>query len=141
MKNPFKRNPKTITIGGQTWQPEPMSLERTLQLALLLAPYIPLLEDRRAEFGRQLKNTAGDRPQLLSALFRSLAHEMQQQMPGDIIKMISILINKEPEWVARHVKATEILSALPILDEINNFLALIQSIKALGLTVRYERES
>lgn len=127
-------NKEGLTVGGETITPEPLNLEETIELVILLAPYIGLIENHLAEFNRILKNTSGDRPQLLSSLLAAIVDDVK---PADFTRMFAILLHKEPEWF-RGVTAQELISALPELDRVNNFGGLIQSIRALGLTVRYQ---
>lgn len=130
-------NSQQITIGGGSFTPQPLSLEETMELVLLLAPYIGLIENHLSEFNRIIQNTSGDRPQLLSTFLTALVDEIK---PADFTKMFAILLRKEPEWF-RDVKAQELIDALPILDDVNNFGGLIASIRALGLTVRYKENA
>lgn len=138
MKNPLtllKSSTKDeVTIKGETFTPEPLSLEETMELAILLAPYIGLIESRFAEFERILKDKSGNRPQLLSSFLAAMVDEIK---PADFTKVFAILLRKEPEWF-RGVTGQELIDALPALDRVNNFGSLIASIRSLGLTVRYK---
>lgn len=130
----FTRHKNKITIKGEAFTPEPLSLEEVMQLVILLAPYIGLIETRFGEFERILKNKSGDRPQLLSSFLTALAGEIK---PADFTRMFAILLRREPEWF-RGVAAQELVKALPLLDYVNDFGGLIQSVRALGLTVGYK---
>lgn len=135
----IRNNSTKITMGGQTWQPDPLNLERALQLSLVLAPHIALLENHWGEFKAVLDNTSGDRPALLSSLFTTMAGEMRDT-PGAMTEAVSILVDRTPQWMADHgVTAAEIIKALPVLDSINDFAGLLASIQGLGLTVKYAR--
>lgn len=130
-------NSQHITIGGEFFTPQPLSLEETMELVLLLSPYIGLIENHLSEFNRIIQNTSGDRPQLLSTFLTALVDEIK---PADFTKMFAILLRKEAEWF-RGVTAQELISALPELDRINNFGSLVNSIQSLGLTVRYKENA
>lgn len=130
----FTKDASQITIGEETFAPEPLSLEETMALVVLLAPYIGLIENHLSEFNRIIQNTSGDRPQLLSSFLAAVVDDIK---PADFTRMFAILLRKEPEWF-RGVKAQELIEALPVLDRVNNFGGLIASIRGLGLTVRYQ---
>lgn len=128
----FNRN--RVTIKGETFTPQPLSLEETFELVILLAPYIGLIEFHLVEFQRILTDTTGNRPQLLSTFLTAMVEDIK---PADFTKMFAILLRREPEWF-RGVSANELVDALPALDRVNNFGGLIQSIRNLGLTVGYK---
>lgn len=130
----FTKDTSQITIGEETFTPEPLSLEETMALVILLAPYIGLIENHLSEFNRIIQNTSGDRPQLLSSFLAAVVDDIK---PADFTRMFAILLRKEPEWF-RGVQAQELIEALPALDRVNNFGRLIASIRGLGLTVRYQ---
>lgn len=123
----------TLTIAGETIQPQPLSLEHTIELMLLIAPYIALIEKHLESFQQALNDTSGKRPRLLQSLFMVLAKEIK---PEDFTKAFAILLQKEPEWF-RNVKAVELVQALPVLDDVNDFAKIFITLKALGLTVKY----
>lgn len=104
-----------------------------MNLVVILAPYVGLIETNMIEFNRILSDTSGDRPQLLSSFLAAFVDDIK---PADFTKIFAILLRKEPEWF-RGVKAQELINALPVLDRVNNFGELIASIRGLGLTVRY----
>lgn len=104
-----------------------------MELMLLIAPYIGLLENNLSDFQRALQNTTGDRPHLLQSLFMALSQDIE---PADFTRMFAILLQKPPEWFV-NVKAIELVKALPVLDEINDFAGIFDSLQQLGLTVKY----
>lgn len=130
----FNRHKNEITIKGESFTPAPLSLEETMELVILLAPYIGLIEAHFGEFEGILKNKSGDRPQLLSSFLMALVDEIKS---ADFTKIFAVLLRKDPEWF-RDVQAQELIKALPVLDHVNNFGGLIASIRDLGLTVRYK---
>lgn len=93
-----------------------------------------MLEDHWLEFQRLLATTSGERPRLLVAFFQTLASEIE---PQDITGAFAILLDKPPEWF-RDIKPAELINALPILDEVNDFAGLIAAIRSLGLVIRYK---
>lgn len=123
-----------MTIAGETFKPEPMSLERVVELVLLLAPYLALVEENWGSFRKALQNTEGERPRLLSALLSSLAGQIK---PADITQAFAIMLNKPPEWF-RTVKPVELVQALPVLDDVNDFAGLFEAIRGLGLSAKYK---
>ncbi len=84
-------------------------------------------------FQKALNDTSGQRPRLLQILFKTLARDID---PADFTRAFAILLQKEPEWF-RGVKAVELVEALPILDEVNDFAGIFYALKGLGLTVKY----
>jgi hypothetical protein len=129
----FTKEEKAVIVGNEVIQPRPLGLEAVCRLTLLLGPYAPLLENHWPEFQRLLATTNGDRPHLLVAFFRTLASEIK---PQDITGAFAILLDRPPEWF-REVKPVELLNALPVLDEVNDFAGLFAAIRGLGLVVRY----
>ncbi len=109
-----------ITIGKEQIRLKPVRLEAAIELILIIAPYIPLLEKTWPEFEAALNSTNGKRPEVLSSLIQVLVGEMQQS-PGDITKVFSILVDKPIEWVAQNATGQDIFAALPILDRVNRF--------------------
>lgn len=118
-----KPQPK-ITIGTETFCPRPLSLERAIELILLLGPYVALVKRHEAELRRALNGGGGG---LLSALFVTLADEIR---PVDFTRAFAILLDKEPEWF-RGVRAVELVRALPVLDEINDLGGLLGAVHVL----------
>lgn len=113
-----------VTIGGETFSPQPLNLERAIELVLLLGPYVALAE----KYGpglRQVLNGGGSG--LLSALFTALAEEIE---PADFTRAFAILLDKEPEWF-RGVQAVELVRALPALDEVNDLRGLLEAVREL----------
>lgn len=128
----FTKN--TIKLSNQKIKITPIRLEPFIELTLLIAPYIPLIEREWPNFQAGLSLTNGKRPEVLSALFRALATEMKNA-PGDIIKILSLLIDKPIEWTVQNVTAQDILAALPIIDKVNGFDKILLASKQM---VRFE---
>lgn len=130
-----KKKTNQITIGGETFEPAPLSLEQAIELLLLLAPYVALIENYLGDIQTALKDTAGERPRLLSSLLRTLSSEIA---PQDFTKAFAILLQKPPEWF-RGVRAADLVQALPVLDDVNDFAEVLSLTRELGLTVEYAR--
>lgn len=135
-----RRKPAVVTLGGERIVVSPLGLEKALELLLLLAPYLALVERHLPEIQAALRNTDGRRPDLLSTVFRALASEMQS-VPGDLTRAVALLVGREPEWIALHALANEIVQALPVLDRVNDFGKLLQAMDDLGLKIEYVREN
>lgn len=125
----------TVTIKGETWSPEPLGLEDTLRLLIVLGPSIGLIEEVWSSFQRALKTTDGSRPKLLQAIMVSLADRIE---PAVITQVFVILLGKEPEWF-RGVAAAELVSALPVLEEVHGLWDIVEAAKKLGVAVRYDK--
>lgn len=129
----IKRREKVVRIGGETFEPQPLDLEQAIELLLLLAPYVALIERYLPDLRNALENTKEERPRLLSALFTALSGEIE---PQDFTKAFAILLQKPPEWF-RGVRAAELVAALPVLDDVNDFVEMLSLTRELGLTVKY----
>lgn len=125
-----------VTIGHERIEVKPLTLENALSLILLLSPHISLIETKWPEFKQALDSTNGKRPQLLRAVFLSLRDEMIM-FPGDVTRAFALLLNRDLEWTATHASAEDFVNALPVLDNVNNFVALWKTAKSLGLSVKY----
>lgn len=118
----------TIKMGGVTLEIKPLGLENALRLALMLAPHVARIERRLP----QIKQAVGQ-GRLLEALLKELAQELQFA-PGDIVMAYALLLDMPPEWIAVNGSAKELIEALPVLDQVNDFKGLFQAVKALGIT-------
>lgn len=136
--NLLRRKPNNvIIIGGESITVKPLNLEQALEFMFLLMPYIPLLESYWDRIKAGLADKSGERPGILSALFRELQGEMRQA-PGDMIKLFAILIDKPPEDVGRQVSPQEFIDSIPVLDSVHNIQRLVESARALGISVGYK---
>ena len=124
----------TIKVGDEWIEVSPLSLEDTLTLVILLAPHIAKIEAHWGELQAGLRYDRGE----LSALLMALRQEIAKT-PGDIVATFAILTGQDVDWIARNASAADLVNALPVLGEINDFKMLWQSVKALGLTVKYGR--
>lgn len=133
----LRRKKRSVVLGGERVPIEPLGLEAALELGLLLAPYVAGIERHLPELKAALEATNGRRPQLLTAAMRALVGEMRQA-PGDLTRAVALLVGRDPEWVALHALPAEVVQALPVLDEANDFGALLEAIRGLGLVARFE---
>lgn len=101
----------TVKVGAEIIEVRPMGLENTLRFLVLIAPYLS-----RLRYG-------------LGAVLR----ERGVYAPGEITLAFALLIDRDVEWVARNATARDLVEAIPVLDEINNFGSLFQAAKALGV--------
>jgi hypothetical protein len=131
---PRWRGKNVVTIAGETFTPEPLGLEDTVRLVLLLSPYLPLIEEFQLEFKQALTDTSGSRPRLLSAFMKALADQIAHE---DLSTAFVILLGWPIEKLAT-VKAVELIGALPVLDDINDFHGLFLAVRELG-AFRYDR--
>jgi hypothetical protein len=129
----FRKN--KVKLGGQWVDVQPLSLENALGLALLLAPHVARIEHHWPEIKRAM-DSDGDRPKILTVTFRSLRDELSE-MPGDMVKAMGLLLDRDPVDVAGAITAQEFVEALPVLDRVNDLGQLWASAQALGLTARY----
>lgn len=128
---------RSIKLGGERLTPEPLTLERALELVLLLAPHLARIEAHLPEIRAALETTGGDRPDLLTTVFTALRDELTDA-PGDMTKALALLVDRDPPWVAERVTAREFVAALPVLDRVNDLGGLWAAVQALGITLRYK---
>ena len=131
-----RRKKLSVTLGGERIAVSPLDLEDALRLLFILAPHLAAIEHHLPELMAALSNTNGNRPALLTSAFTALIGEMQQA-PGDLTRAVALLVGRDPEWVATYALPEEVVAALPVLDEANDFAALFNAVKGLGLTARY----
>jgi len=125
-----------ITIGGETIEVKPLTLENSLRLMLLLSPYIAKIEAKWPRLIAALEAANGNRPHLLEMLFVEWRQDLMLA-PGDLITAFSLLIDKDIEFVATRATAKDLVMALPVLDSVNDFRNLWAACKELGIVVKY----
>ncbi len=134
---PFKSNPPRVTFGGETFEIMPLTLERTLELILVLAPHLALIESHLPKFRQLLADQSGDRPELLRMMFVTMRDDMRQ-LPGDMTKALALLCGiDDPVWLAKNAKPQEFLEAISTLDKVHDFKRLWRTVKGLGVSVGY----
>jgi hypothetical protein len=117
---PFKRKKNTVTIGGEQIEVKPLSLPAAIELVLIMAPYWPIIDQNLPRIEQALLDK--DRAFLTEIFF--VLRDQMRETPGDITRVVAILIGAEYEWLATRVSAAEILGALPVLDEVHDFRQL-----------------
>lgn len=125
-----------ITMGGETIEVKPLTLENSLRLILLLSPYIMKIESKWPRLIAVLSATNGTRPKLLELLLVEWRQDLMLA-PGDLIQAFGLCLNVDPEFIARNAKAEDLVRALPMLDAVNDFRSLWAEVKALGIVVKY----
>ncbi len=110
---PFKQKKHYVKIGSKRFVINPLTLPQIVELILLLSPYWPVLE---ASVPRIDAAIANKQKNALSEIFFVLRERMKDT-PGDITKLVAILIGVEAEWLAKNGSAQDIVLALPTLDK------------------------
>lgn len=126
----------TISLGGETIEVKPLTLENSLKLILLLSPYIAKVESKWPRLIAALEETNGTRPKLLELLLVEWRQDLAFA-PWDLIQAFGLCLNVEPEFIAEHAGAADLIKAIPSLDAVNDFRSLFLACKALGITVKY----
>lgn len=126
----------TVELGGEKIEVKPLTLENSLRLVLLLAPYVAQIEHKWPRLTDALETTNGTRPKLLEVLLRELQQDLAFA-PGDLIQAFALCLNMDFSEVATRATAKDLIEALPVLDSVNDFSSLWKTCKALGVTVNY----
>jgi len=134
----MKRN--TLLMGGERVEIKPLTLENALKLILLLAPHLAHLEEHWPQIKQALEVTDGNRPQVLSAIFVGLRDKMAE-VPGDMVKAMGLLLDRDQAEIAVAMTAQEFVSALPVLDKVNDLHGLWRAARGLGMVAKYRPES
>lgn len=126
----------TIELGGEMIEVKPLTLENSLRLVLLMAPYVAKVEAKWPRLIAALEATNGTRPKLLELLLIEWRQDLAFA-PGDIVQAFALLVDKDIEFVATSATAKDLVTALPVLDSVNDFSSLWVTVKALGIVVKY----
>lgn len=119
-----------VVLGGQTIVIKPLMAVEGIRLCLLLGPYLPkLFKAAEALIQR------GDPDERVN-LLRELANAMGT-FPGDLMRMVGIVVDRRPEWVAQNATAEEVLAALVVIAEIIDLNRVVTVGAQLGL-IRFE---
>lgn len=110
---PFKRRKTYVSIAGERIEIKPLTLPMAIELIILMAPYWPILR----EYTPQIEKAKQDNDLLSVLLF--LLRDKMQTTPGDITKMVGILMGVNPAWLASYATAEEIVKVLPVLDKVH----------------------
>ena len=125
----------SVTIGGEHIAVRPLGLESALEFMLLLAPYVGSLDRHWPMLAETLaKKTGPEQHGCLGAIIAIMSDEVKGA-PGDITRAVALMLGRDPEWVARYALPEEIVTAIPVLNEANDFNSLFNSLRALGLAL------
>ena len=116
---PFKRR-HVVKIGGQRVEVAPLSLQSVIELSLLFAPYLHLIEENMAQIEQAYTSKRGS---LISEIFLIL-HKQMKGNPGDISRAVALLIGVDSGWLVRKATASEVIGCLPILDRAHDLRRL-----------------
>lgn len=118
-----------VIIGGHRVYVQPLTLNAAVEIALLLSPVLPYIENHKHEFSQALLITNRN-PDVLSALFQSLSEEMMPHT-GLLSRVVALLVGVSPDEFASKVTVNEVVSMLPVLNRVHNIPQLY--IAVLGL--------
>ena len=124
--NPQSEANDTLELGGQTITIKPLGFEAGIKLCMLLAPYIPKL---RTIYEFMVET---DDPDASVKRIRDLVNEMVN-FPGDLVKMVSLLIDRDPRWVAKTLNGEEIISTLIEFERAFNVTQILMTGVKLSL--------
>ena len=124
----FRKNNKKVIIGGKKVEVKPLSLTSAVEIALLLAPILPYIENHKYEFSQAI--AMSKKPDVLSALFQSLSEEMMPHT-GVFSRVVALLVGVDPEEFARLVTVNEVIDMLPVLNRVHNIPQLYVAIVGL----------
>lgn len=108
---PFKRR-HVVKIGGQRVEVAPLSLQNVIELSLLFAPYLHLIEEDLP----RLKQAYSTKGKSLLPEIALILHQKMKDNPGDISRAVALLIGVDSNWLVRSATAAEIVGCLPVLD-------------------------
>lgn len=103
-----------------------MSAVDAMRLLILLLPYVPIIADMDSRIKKRVPTDP------LRMIFTSLAQAFKDA-PADLPTIMSLLTGQSAEWIATSCTAKELWSALPVLDQLNDFRGLVRAARKLGL--------
>lgn len=121
-----------MQVGGRSVELRPLPMEDGTRLLLLLLPYLMLVDRHLPAIRESLEQ--GDR--LVMATVRAMTQDAGS-MPGDITKLVALLLGVRPEWLAQAATAEEIVRALPTLDRYHRLSELVVSLYQSGVYRRW----
>lgn len=126
-----KRQPALplVTLGGEAYQVQPLNIEELCELLVILLPYIAKVA---IKFGSIATAYKANQVELLQTLLRELSGELTE-IPGQLTRVVALLLHVDPDWLIQTATAQEIVNAISVLDQVNDFASLIQSIADLGI--------
>lgn len=118
--------PSEVVLGGQKIVVGPLMAVEGIELCLLLGPYLPKLFKTIETFVQEGK------PDDKVPILHELADAMKE-FPGDLMKMVGIVVNRRPEWIAQNATAEEVIGALGVIAKVINLNHIVTIGAALGL--------
>lgn len=124
----FLKPKNSVIIGGHRVEVKPLTFDSAVEIALLLAPVLPYIENHKYEFAQALISSRN--PDVLSALFQSLSEEMMPHT-GVVSKVIALLVGVSPKEFAQKVTVNEVVAMLPVLNRVHNIPQLYVAVAGL----------
>ena len=116
IKRRYRR--KTVVLGDEIIIVNPLSLSDYMEAIILLMPYAVLYE----EVSGRLAGV--DDNYLVFRIIRE-THDHMATFPGDMTRLIGLLVNRPAHWIAENASPEQVMLALPILDEVHRFDVLL----------------
>lgn len=116
-----QKRKRIIKISGQTLTIEPLNIKEFFELFILISPYLALFEDKWVEIKKIFRSR--NRSNALSNFFILFRRELTN-FPDDVIKLFSILLKKDSNWIVENISPNDMIRILPVLDRVNNFRML-----------------
>lgn len=131
--NHKRKRKRTMTVNGQTLTIEPLNIKEFFELFILVSPYLALFEDKWVEIKKIFRSR--NRSNALSNFFMLFRRELTN-FPDDVIKLFSILLKKDSNWIIENISPNDMIKILPVLDRVNNFRMLKNYIYVLDSIVQ-----
>lgn len=129
-----EKSPPSVKIGDGRVAVRPVGIEGAIRLALLIAPYMATFQRYSGEISAAVAldhRRNGNEPSTLRAVVTAMTQDLEHA-PGDVIEIVSIFLDQEPEWVAQNATAAQVVAALPAIDAANDLAALVRCTGLLG---------
>lgn len=124
--------PSEVVLGGQKIAVGPLMVMEGIELCLLLGPYLPKLFKAAETLIRE------GEPEDKIPILHELVDAMKE-FPGDLMKMIGIVVDRRPEWIAQNATAEEAIESLVVIAKIINLNHIITIGASLGL-IKFEED-
>lgn len=133
-RNNHTNGSPSVQIGDEPIPVHPLGVEETIRVAILLAPYLVKFQAHLPQIAtavaRDRLKVLGDRSTLRA--FVAAMMDDVDRLPGDVVKMLALFLGCEPEWVAEHATAHQLVAAIPVIDKANDLARLIHATGMLG---------
>jgi len=117
--------PPEIILGGKSIQIVGLGARDGIEFCLVVGPYLPTV-------GKIIREFVGEESELQEEVLRELAHSMGE-FPGDLLKLVGLLVRRKPEWIAKEASAEELFETLKVLMEVSELKKIIELGRSLGL--------